>query len=193
MKYKLILLIMICLTSVAVYAQTSIYDQAVNDIESNSISLSGYSGKKLLFIVLPLTSSDTTVRQQLLRFQQRYDSSRVRIIGLVAMEEGYSSENKAAVEELYADNIQAGLLLTTGIAVRKSSGSSQAPLLQWLTNKDNNLHYDQDADEVGKKFFVSETGRLYAVLGASTPLDGRIIDRICNADVPADQPSNPQN
>jgi glutathione peroxidase-family protein len=167
--------------SYIVQAQTSIYDQPVNDIEGNAISLTNYSGKKLLLIVLPLAEADTSVQQQLLRLQQRYDSSLLQVVGLVAMEEGYDSMNKASIQQQYS-----GLLLTEGMYVRKSAGSNQAALLQWLTNKDNNQHFDEDAAEAGKKFFVSEDGRLYALLGGSTSLDARIVDKIVTTQVPAD-------
>lgn len=182
MKHSILLLVLLLLGSSVVRAQSSIYEQAINDIDNNAIHLTDYVGKKILFVVLPLSASDTSVQQQLLRFQSRYDSSHVQVIGLVAIEEGYSNDRKDSIQQQYTENIHAGLIITQGISVRKSAGSNQAALLRWLTNKDSNGHFDQDADETGRKFFVGGNGRLFAVLGAATSLDSRIADKAASTE-----------
>jgi glutathione peroxidase len=66
----------------------------------------------------------------------------------------------------------------------KASGSQQIPLAQWLTRKELNSHFDRDANEIGTRFFVDETGRLYAVIGAQTPWTSPIFAKILSAKPP---------
>jgi len=66
----------------------------------------------------------------------------------------------------------------------KTSGSQQLPLAQWLTQKELNHHFDRDIQDSGSRFFVDETGRLYAVIGAQTPWQSPIFDKILTAKPP---------
>jgi hypothetical protein len=65
----------------------------------------------------------------------------------------------------------------------KTAGAQQFGIAQWLTRKELNLHFDREA-EPGTRFFVDETGRLYAVIGAQTPWDSPIFEKILNAKPP---------
>jgi glutathione peroxidase len=65
----------------------------------------------------------------------------------------------------------------------RTYGTQQLPLAQWLTRKEQNLHFERDA-EAGTRFFVDETGRLYAVIGAQTPWQSPIFDKILTAKPP---------
>lgn len=151
-----------------------IYDITLNSIDGNKIDLNTCRGKKILFVVLPLSATDTTLsRAELLALQTKYKQSLV-IIGLVAEEAGYKKSQKAGLKELYGD--QNGFLLTEPLHVKK--GPKQSPLLSWLTTKDKNQHFDQDVQGVGQKFFVNEEGQLYGVLGPHCKLSNPVIDRV---------------
>ena len=157
------------------YAQ-SIYSISLKNIDGDSVSLEQYSGKKVLFIVLPLNNTDSLF-SQITRFQSRYGDS-LRVIGLLSREDGYQEAHKPAVKAMYAGW---NILLTEGLNTKKASGKDQSPLMQWLTDRTKNLHFDMDCRGVGQKFFVSESGGLYAVLGPRTSLDLPIIDKIVSA------------
>lgn len=173
MKYILSFIIPVMLFS---FSNTGdIYEVALNNIDGNKIDLNTCKGKKILFVVLPLSVTDTTLsRAELAAVQKKYEGSLV-IIGLVAEEAGYEKSQKASLKELY-NNQNAGFLLTEPMKVKK--GPHQSALLAWLTNKDKNQHFDQDVRGVGQKFFVNEKGELYAVLGPQFKLTNPLIDQI---------------
>jgi glutathione peroxidase-family protein len=178
MKKLILSILLVGCFATELAAQDSIYNRPISSIEGAPIQLGDFRDKNMLFIELPLVMGDTAVQQQLLRFQQRYDSSKVRVIGLLSIEDGYTIADKTGIQEMYKDNIVAGMLLSAGMYVRKAAGSSQHALAQWLSNKDFNEHYDEDIDGTGKKFFVSGQGVLYAVLGSDVSLDDPIVDKI---------------
>jgi hypothetical protein len=70
---------------------------------------------------------------------------------------------------------------------RKSSGASQSVLMQWLTDKTKNMHFNMDASGIGHKFFIAGTGQLFASLPAQASLASPIIDRVVHMNSAAQQ------
>ncbi len=154
-----------------------IYSLSFKTIDGNKIELNTYRGKKMLFVILPLSAVDTTLFISALEtLHKKYDSSLV-VIGIVAEETGFKKGDEKNIKKLY-ENMKPGFFITEGIKVKKASGNEQSTLLQWLTNKDKNRHFDNDAQGIGQKFFVDEAGELYAVMGPQTKLSNPVIDRI---------------
>ncbi|OQP46233.1 hypothetical protein A4H97_31210 [Niastella yeongjuensis] len=139
-----------------------IYSVAVKALDGNSLDLNQYKGKKVLFVVLSLSAEDTTVRaSQLAELQDKYRSTLV-IVGVPSIEAGFKTADADKLKGLYKD---AHILISEGMNVNK--GAQQSALFQWLTHKEQNRHFDQDVRGVGSKFFVDESGELYAVMGAN--------------------------
>jgi glutathione peroxidase-family protein len=157
----------------------SVYDVSFQDIHEDSISISRYAGKKIMVILVPFSQQDT-VYKQLTTFKARYGDS-VQVIGVVSLEDGFQTRQATVLSALYNDT---GIILTGGMHTRKATGNEQSPLLQWLTDKTKNHHYEVDTVRIGYKFFITESGRLFAVLTPSTSLQSFIINRIVH--------SNPQ-
>jgi glutathione peroxidase len=154
-----------------------LYEIPVKDIEGNNINLKTYMGKKILFLIVPLNSDDS-VLIQLDSFLIKY-SGKIKVIGILSAEDGYSPVKKTSIKQLYNSR---GIVLTEVMKTRK--GQSQQPLMQWLTNRSKNNHFDMDAMGIGHKFFVSETGRLFAVLPPRASLTYPMISRIVNSGLP---------
>jgi len=175
MKYVLSLIALFLLLS---FGQLDgIYSLTLKTIDGNKIELSQYKGKKILFILLPLSDQDTTVSiNDIARLQTKYKSSLV-IIGIPSEEAGYKTEDADKLKKIYSD-ANANIIIAEGMKVKKGTG--QSPLFQWLTNKDMNHHFDQDVEGVGSKFFVDEKGNLYAVLSLKASLYAPMIDKIVN-------------
>ena len=153
----------------------SIYDITLKDINGNSIALSQFKGKKLLFIVLPVSDQDTTVSAgDIARLQTKYQGSLV-IIGIPSEEGGYKIQDAAKLKRIYRD-VSPSIIIAQCMKVKKGEG--QSTLFQWLTNKDMNRHFNQDAEEAGNKFFLDEGGDLYAVLGSRISLTNPLLDRV---------------
>jgi glutathione peroxidase len=173
MKYVLSLIVLSLLLS---FRQAGgIYNITLKNIDGKKIDLNEYKGKKMLFMVLPLSSNDTTMTiSQLSQLQAKYQST-VVVIGIPAEETGFKATDTNKFKMLYKD-AGANFILAEGMKVKK--GGVQSSLFQWLTNKNMNHHFDQDVEGVGSKFFVDETGELYAAMGPRLKLSNPVIDRI---------------
>lgn len=173
MKYILSLITLSLLLS---FRQADgIYDIALKNVDGNEIQLSQYRGKKLLFILLPLSAHDTTVSvNDIARLQTKYQNS-VVIIGIPSEEAGYKTQDADKLKKIYNDASD-NIIIAEGMKVKKGTG--QSLLFQWLTNKDMNHHFDHDGQGVGSKFFVDEKGELYAVMGPKLALTNPLMDRI---------------
>lgn len=151
-------------------------DLSFNTINGDSIHLNSYLGKKTLFIIAPISETDP-VYSQLQNFKSRYLDT-VRVVCIFSKEDGYTSSNSSTIQAIYNEM---GVILSDGLYTKKSSGTNQAPIMKWLTDKTQNTHFDMDAGGIGHKFFVDETGRLFGVLPPGSSLSSFIIDRIVHS------------
>ncbi|HEY8401161.1 MAG TPA: hypothetical protein VIK89_07865 [Cytophagaceae bacterium] len=179
MKSILFLFLSVLFSTNLLAQAPSFYSQPLKDIDGNVIDLNTYTGKKVLVIVVPVNPVDS-ILVQLDSFAVKH-GNRISIIGVLAEEFGYQIENKTAIKAMYAGK---NLVLTEGMQVRKAAGEDQSALLQWLTDKTKNGHFNMDAWGVGHKYFIGEEGRLFAVMPAKTKLSESIIDRIVNSGLP---------
>lgn len=145
-------------------------------LSGDTVMMTSLLGKKTLFFVVPLNENDAQFNQ-LHVFKNRYKDT-IRIVGILSVEDGFQSANSSSLQTLY-DSI--GIILSEGMYTKKSSNSNQSALFKWLTNKNENLHFDMDARGVGHKFFVDENGRLFAVMPPPAPLNSGMIDRIVHS------------
>mgnify|MGYP002377644088 CR=1 FL=1 len=171
MKKASLTILLFCALSIGASSQ-SIYSIPLRNIDGDSVQLSDFSGKKMLFIILPLAGQDS-VAGQLISFAEQHGDS-ITVIGVISVEDGYTGEMKETVKTLYSGT---SIILTEPMNIRKAS-SNQSGLMQWFTDKNKNRHFIRDADAIGMKFFVGETGRLFAVLGRGGGLQSPIIERI---------------
>jgi glutathione peroxidase-family protein len=169
-----LLIVAVCV-QLTVSAQ-SVFDISVNHNEGGAIPLSRVAGKKILIIILPLKQEDQ-VFQQLKEFKKRYADS-ITVIGIPVFEEGYEANKAVAFRQLYAGM---GITLTEGMKARKNSGTAQHALFQWLTDVGKNRYSTVEQPRIGHKFFINESGRLYAVMRQETSLQSPIIDRIVHS------------
>lgn len=171
LKYILALLF---LSAVYTANCQSIYDRTFEDINGKNVDLKDFAGKRLLFIILPGSVTDS-LTGRLKNFVTTY-GDKVQVIGVPSQEDGYSKNSKAAIQALCQN---AGILVTEALVTRKGNG--QSTLMKWLTNKNENGRFDMDAKGPGQKFFVNEQGKLYAVLAGKLPLSSPFINKIVNA------------
>ena len=168
----------ICITTFFSFCYfDDIYNLSIKTIEGNKVELSIYRGKKILFVILLLTAEDTTMSVSALETLQKKYANSLVIIGIVAAETGFIKADEIKIKSLYKD-MKPGFLISEAIKVKKAAGNEQSSLFQWLTHKDKNRHFDNDAKGVGHMFFVDETGNLYAVMRPGIKLSNPVIERI---------------
>lgn len=173
--YKITVLLMFFLFTLSKINAQAIYSIDVKNIDGDTLNLTNYTGKKIMFMVLPVTADSNYL--QFINFVETNDST-VQVIGVLSLEDGFQLSMTDSVKNLYASH---NIVLTEGMNIRKSSGGSQSALMQWLTDKNKNHHFDNDALGIGHKFFVNETGRLYAVISPRTPIQSFIVNKIVQA------------
>ena len=178
LRIAIIIITVLNLFTIAGFSQ-SIYQLSFQDINGDTISMNRYAGKKTMIILVPFNQQDTAYKQ-LTVFKARYADS-IQIIGIVSHEDGFKAEQASVLSGIYRP---IGLTLTKGMHTRKSAGNQQSPLMQWLTDNTKNHRYNTDAAGPGHKFFITETGILYAVMSPPSSLQSPIINRIVH--------SNPQ-
>lgn len=180
MKYLLSFILIAALCSFNLVED--IYSLSVKTIEGKSIDLSNFKGKKMLFIMLPSTATDSSVTAgELSVLLEKYKSELV-VIGIPAKETGIENMDEKKQKNLYM-NQSYNFVLTESMQVKKEVANQQSSLIQWLTNKDKNKHFDLEVIRAGQKLFVDEAGELYAVMGPETKLSNAAIDKILSKGV----------
>jgi len=178
MKYLLSFMLIAALSSF--YLVEDIYSLSVKTTEGKSINLSNFKGKKILFLMLPLSTNDSSASStELSALLAKYDRELV-VIGIPGKETGIGNMDEKKQINLYM-NQSYNFILTESMQFKKEAADEQSSLYQWLTNKDKNGHFNLDKIEIGQKFFVNESGELYAVMGPETKLDNAVIDKILSS------------
>ena len=149
-----------------------IYGLSIKTKDGKRFELGNFKGRKMIFIMLPLSADSNNVSPaELSAFMLKQDSSLV-VIGVPLDDAAFEKQE----DELYM-NQQANYILAESMKV-KEAADKQSSLFRWLTDKDKNGHFDVDVTGTGQKFFVDEAGELYAVMGGETKLSNPIIDKI---------------
>jgi len=172
-----IILIISCFFLSAAAAGQSIYTYSVTTIEGNNQPLSAYNGKKILVITLPTqqNASNDSLLHSLDSIRAAYPAQ-LQIIAVPGYEDGYTPALKASLTQWYRSILSTAVIVTDGMYTRKTSGSQQHPLFQWLTDKNKNGSFDQDVTGPKNKFIIWQNGELTSVLGAPIRLGGAVMN-----------------
>lgn len=173
---KFLLLLMI----LALPGATDLYSIHVTGIDGQDKPMSDFAGKKLLIIVLPVTttSADSQYLQRVGQVSRTYADS-LNVIGVPAFEYGFATANQSAIAQRYAGLIGSPVFITSGMYVKLSS-TKQHPLFSWLTHSAQNGVFDEEVKGVGQKYFIDGNGQLYGVLSAAFTLRDSLMTRLLN-------------
>ncbi|HRO46329.1 hypothetical protein [Agriterribacter sp.] len=147
---------------------------------SRSINMVVFQGKKVLVAVCDAYNPDSQLLVQLEDLQRKYQE-RLAVIVIPINDLAPSSK---AVDTMRWQGLSGNYQVSRFSAGKKSSGSAQHPLLRWVTNKNENRHFDHDIKGGGYLFVISETGRLFAVLKPSMAVNGSVMGNILAMQVP---------
>jgi glutathione peroxidase-family protein len=177
MKHFIIPTVLILLLTAAALPP-SIYTYTVPKIEGGTQPLSAVQGRRLLVITLPVQQSaaaDTLL--YCLDTLATAHSSNLFVIGVPAIEDGYTAAQKTALTTWYRSKLNTNIIITDGLYTRKTSGSQQQGLFKWLTTDSLNGIFDNDIVGPGHKFFVKVSGDLYGQLSPQTKISGHAVQR----------------
>lgn len=153
------------------------YSLSVKTLDGKqTIKLSDYKGKKILFVNVASECGYTPQYQDLQKLHERYKDTLV-IIGLPCNQFGGQEPGSAEqISDFCKKNYGVTFLLTEKIEVK---GDHQHPIYQWLCKKENNGKGDYEVKWNFNKFLVSETGELLGYFGSRvTPFDSELIELI---------------
>lgn len=156
----------------------SFYDFQFTSIEGNARHTSEFHGKKAVIIILPssLQVEDSLYLQYLDSVSKAQPG--IVMMGVPSYEDGYSDSTAQDLQAWYRTYLDDQFIISSGMHTRKLAGESQHGLLQWLTSKDHNLHFDQDTEGPGQQFFVNEHGFLYGVAGPAAKLSDEFFNHM---------------
>lgn len=156
---KFLICIFSVLTASWLHAQNNFYDLSVVSSSGKVFSMSSYKGKKLLIVVAsPGALRASSSAQYLGKIQSAYPA--VSVLVLPAGDIG--ADSTAEVKQFAELN---NTMFSAAASIAKDKQAVQHPLLQWLTHKDSNRHFDGDITNDEQFYVISESGVLYAVLG----------------------------
>lgn len=183
---KYIKLVPICVLLLAfMQPPKSIYSIPLKNIDETKIELVKFRGKKMVFIILSGKEKDSAFKE-ISAFCARYKDS-TAIFGILSIEDGYNNANKESIQAVFNSKCP-GLMLTEGMYVRKAS-AEQSELMKWFSHAEQNMFSNNDITGTGWKFFVDESGRLYAGLGEHALLTSPFIQRVMNSPARLPQPA----
>ncbi len=170
---KKLLVVSALLFAVHGFSQT-IYTQTINNIDGSPVAFSSYHGSKVLLLIAPALQEDSLLVDEIDSFKVYYGDS-IKIIGIMSYEDGYADSNKTKIKSMYQSRGLGNMVLTEGMHTRKGAG--QSPLFTWLVSDSANLRFKVRVGGVQQKFFISQFGKLYAVLSAPMPLVSAAVEQ----------------
>jgi len=139
------------------------YDIEFQSLDGKPVSMADYKGKKIL--VATIDVNKPSARQFAFLDSLQEASKDLQIMIVPSSDKSSAGEDE--VKEFYRAT-KSTLLVGQSAKVGKRAGEKQHKLYQWLTNVENNLHFNNDG-EAGRYFLVSAKGTLYATMEPGVP------------------------
>jgi glutathione peroxidase-family protein len=172
MKRSLIILFITGCIAITCHGQ-SIYSISFSGIDGNTISLNNYQGKRVLVLLAPMASSDSSRLEEIRRFQIGNPVDSVLLIGVMSVEDGYTAGNKEAIKSLYQSR-NINIILTEGMQTKKEAGNNQSALMRFLTHKSENGKFETESRGIYQKYFINRSGKLIGLAPPEASLFGNI-------------------
>jgi hypothetical protein len=173
-----IFLFLLLILSLEIYSRAQSTADFTN-LYNQPVSLDSFKNTKIMVVLLP-AQLDSGWYNSMLRFIGR-DTGQIRVLCL--MDSALTFPVADSLQALYDSLSTAGVVLTSGMLTPPSDTTDRwKALLYWMTGK--SLGRNMEGGATGRKYFISEDGRLYAVLGTETSLDDPVTDFVVNTQVP---------
>ncbi|HRI22955.1 MAG TPA: hypothetical protein PLA68_18480, partial [Panacibacter sp.] len=160
------------LTGFFLTCHTGVTDMRIVLLNGEDKPLSIYDGKKIMIVTIPvtMTAQDSLFIKSLSDLSIGF-KDQLAIIAVPSYEDGYQDNSLDQLAEWYNHIADSTLVITRGMYIRKASGEMQYELFSWLTHKEQNEHFDEDAAGTGEKFFINEQGVLFGRAGPETGIN----------------------
>lgn len=155
----------------------SIYSLSIDLNNGQSVPLSNYKGKKILFVN---TASDCGYTDQYDQLQKLYETNKDKLVVIGFPANDFKEQEKGTDEEI-AQFCKINYGVTFPLAKKSSvmAGEEQNPVFQWLTNKNKNGWTNKKPSWNFSKYLVNETGVLTNYFDPSiSPISKDVVDAI---------------
>ena len=170
---RVLFTVLISSFSLGLFAQESIYDYTVQDIDGEEVSMEMFKGKKILLVNVASKCGYTPQYEELQKLYDKYSQKDFVVVAFPAnnfmkQEPGSNSEIKAFCTEEYGVTFP----VMSKISVK---GEDQAPIYTWLTTKELNGVEDSKVKWNFQKYCIDEEGNLVTSFEPSvSPMDKNI-------------------
>jgi len=177
---KILLFLSVFICSFSAF-EKNIYTLHFKNLDKEDISMYSYKGKKILIVEFNAGNPD---RKQLRSLDTLFRQLKTYLVVVAIPVEdfGMAMPEKSLVT-LLRDSMDLSYPIAAISKAKKDKGTAQHALLQWLTNKANNQHFNTDIEEDGQMYIVSETGVLYASVKKSVSPTGRVFKELLGQQV----------
>ena len=146
-------------------SKNSLYNISLKSIDNETIDLTQYQGKYILFVNVASYCGYTSQYSDLQKLYERYDN--LEVIGLPCnqflFQEPFSQDS---IKQFCKLNYSITFLMTEKINVK---GKNQHLLYKWLTSKELNNLKDSSVKWNFQKYLVGINGNLIDVFPSKTP------------------------
>lgn len=172
---KILLFLSILTCSFSVF-EKNIYTLHFKSLDKGEIDMSSYKGRKILIVAFDAGNPD---RKQLRSLDTLYRQIATYLAVIAVPADDFNTAmSPSSLIKLLRDSLGLSYPITEISKARKDKGNLQHDLLQWLTSKDNNQHFDDDIAEQGQMYVVSETGILYASFKKNVTPAGKVLKEV---------------
>lgn len=144
----------------------SVYTIGIKDVNQKEIKLSDYKGKKLMIVVFDMSKTDGKIFRSLMTLDSLYKihKNKVELIGVPMIDNGCFLTNDK-LDTFCKKSLAISFPITEGSKTKKANRHEQSPLTSYLTDKQQNGHFDEDIEDGTVQLFVfNEKGELFATL-----------------------------
>ena len=176
-KFALVLSVHICFMPIARSQTVNPYQLSFGTLNNGQISLATYRGKKVL---ISLFDAGNPNRKWLAALDTLYlqNINSIVVIAVPVTNFQAAVHDINSLKKLIYDTLKLSYPVTAVSKAKKTDGVAQHSLLAWLTNINQNAHFDVDIDKVGEMFVLSENGKLFARLKEPIPANGKDMKKI---------------
>ena len=153
------------------FAQTSLYDFTVEDINGDEYALSQLKGKKVLIVNTASKCGNTPQYEGLQELYEKYGDDDFMIIGFPA--NNFGKQEPGTNEEIASFcslNYGVSFPMMSKISV---TGDDQHPLYKWLTSKSENGLENSKVSWNFQKYMIDEEGQLVGHVAPSVKPDSK--------------------
>ncbi|MBY0480203.1 MAG: hypothetical protein K2Q21_02510 [Chitinophagaceae bacterium] len=140
----------------------------IKDINQKEIKSTDFKGKKLAIVVFDISKMDDKTLQVLLSLDSlsKLHKNKFSVIAASTVSENIKLNEKEC-KELLKSTVKLSYPIFFIENTDKKNEEKQHGLFKWLTNKSQNIHFDNDVSGGTQIFVINEAGILFAELNTA--------------------------